>query len=101
MLSPDPSMPLQGWRSATPQGLRTTRTEACSIAIGCPDPSRAHRSDVPLVDTVMGFGEARASWFGNAAEAIRLRYSLRWLLRRLITTFAAELTLYWARYPLA
>jgi hypothetical protein len=30
-----------------------------------------------------------------------LRYSLRWLLRRLITTFAAELTLYWARYPLA
>jgi hypothetical protein len=46
------AMPLHGCRSATPQGLRTTCTVACSIAMGCPDPKRAYRGDMPLVDNV-------------------------------------------------
>src|ERR1700730_14038014 len=65
-------MLLQGCRSATPQGLRTTCTEACSIAIGCPDPKRAYRSDKPLVDTVIGFGVAKASRFGLLQHPITL-----------------------------
>src|SRR4030088_871155 len=43
MASPDPSLLLQGWRSATPQGLRTTGDDACAMHVGCDDPERAYR----------------------------------------------------------
>src|SRR5580698_3620663 len=36
---------------------------------------------MPLVDTVIRFGKAIAPHFGDAAEAVRSRYSLIWLLR--------------------
>src|SRR5665647_844052 len=55
-------MLLQGCRSATPHGLRATCTEACSIAMDCPDPLRAYRSEMPLVDTCkIGRGEPGVS----------------------------------------
>jgi hypothetical protein len=34
------------------------------MAIGCPDPKRAYRSDMSLVDTGISLGVAKASRFG-------------------------------------
>jgi hypothetical protein len=42
------------------------------MAIGCPDPKRAYRSDMPLVDTVISFGVAKASRFGLLQHPIPL-----------------------------
>jgi hypothetical protein len=42
------------------------------MAIGCPDPKRAYRSDVPLVDTVIKFWVAKAPRFRLLQHPITL-----------------------------
>jgi hypothetical protein len=59
--------------STTPSLLSASLSAVvCSIAIGCPDPKRAYRSDMPLVDTVIKFWRGKASRFGLLQHPITL-----------------------------